>query len=78
MSVTATHYVTPLREGGSFPGLVAAHERLAGPATAALAGAAAAVPGAWLPEGGSEPYVECLRRRLAWGAFAAEADGVRR
>ncbi|HEV3001868.1 MAG TPA: HipA family kinase [Solirubrobacteraceae bacterium] len=57
--------------------VAAAHERLAPGAAAAIEPAAAAVPGEWLPPGGAEPYVEYLRRRLAWGGFAAEADRAR-
>ncbi|HEX2086325.1 MAG TPA: HipA family kinase [Solirubrobacteraceae bacterium] len=54
-----------------------AHERLAERADAALEAAAAAVPAEWLPDGDAAPYVEYLRRRLAWGGFAPEADGAR-
>jgi hypothetical protein len=54
-----------------------AHERLAARAAEALPGAAAAVPVQWLPDGDVAPYLEYLRRRLAWGGFAEEADRVR-
>jgi hypothetical protein len=57
--------------------IAAAHERLAGPAAGAIEGAAAAVPEAWLPAGGAAPYAEYLRRRLAWGGFAEEAERAR-
>ena len=54
-----------------------AHERLAGPAAAALADAGDRVPAEWLPEGGVEPYLDYLRRRLTWGGFAEEAERAR-
>ena len=57
--------------------ITAAHERLAATAGGALDEAAAQVPPAWLPEGGVAPYVEYLRRRLAWGGFAREAEDAR-
>ena len=52
-----------------------AHARLRSPAEAALPAAAARVPEEWV--GDVAPYVEYLRRRLAWGGFAAEADDAR-
>ena len=55
----------------------AAHEALAGRASEALPAAASAVPRDWLPGGDAEPYVEYLRRRLAWGGFAEEAERAR-
>jgi hypothetical protein len=55
----------------------AAHERLSSRAADAIAGAAAAVPAAWLPDGDVAPYVEYLQRRLAWGGFAEEAERAR-
>ncbi|HEX8207361.1 MAG TPA: HipA family kinase [Solirubrobacteraceae bacterium] len=54
-----------------------AHSRLAGVAGGALAQAGEAVPAEWLPEGGVEPYLEYLRRRLEWGGFAEEAERAR-
>ena len=57
--------------------ILAAHERLAGPASVALPDAAAAVPADWLPETGAAPYVDYLARRLAWGGFAEEAERAR-
>ena len=55
-----------------------AHERLAGVAADAIAGAVAAVPAAWLPEPGRDPYADYLERRLRWGGFVAEAEDARR
>ena len=57
--------------------IAAAHERLAGRAAAAVEPAAAQVPLDWLGDEGIEPYVEYLRRRLAWGGFAEEAERAR-
>ena len=57
--------------------VVAAHARLAARAGEALPAAGAAVPEEWLPGGDVTPYVEYLRRRLAWGGFAEEADRAR-
>ena len=57
--------------------IAAAHERLAPRAEAAIEPAAAAVPRDWLPDGDASPYVEYLRRRLAWGGFAEEAERAR-
>ena len=55
--------------------IVEAHERLAARAREALPQAAAKVPDEWV--GDVTPYVEYLRRRLAWGGFAEEAERVR-
>ena len=55
--------------------VVEAHGRLAERAAAAIPDAAAKVPGDWA--GDLTPYVEYLRRRLAWGGFAEEAGRVR-
>jgi hypothetical protein len=52
-----------------------AHARLRAPAAEALPAAAARVPAEWV--GDVAPYVEYLRRRLAWGGFAQEADDAR-
>jgi hypothetical protein len=57
--------------------VAAAHERLAPRAAGAIGAAAAAVPRDWLPDGDAAPYAEYLRRRLAWGGFAEEADRAR-
>ena len=54
-----------------------AHARLAPLAADALPAAAAAVPAEWLPGGAAEPYLEYLRRRLAWGGFVEEAERAR-
>jgi hypothetical protein len=66
----ADHVLLP--RAGSVPD---AHARLAARAAEALPGAAASVPGDWV--GDVEPYVEYLRRRLAWGGFAEEAERAR-
>jgi hypothetical protein len=55
--------------------IVAAHERLAGTAAAALPDAAARVPAEWAPD--RSPLVAYLERRLAWGGFAEEAERAR-
>jgi hypothetical protein len=55
--------------------ILEAHKRLSARAEAALPGAAALVPDDWV--GDVAPYVEYLRRRLAWGGFAEEAERAR-
>jgi hypothetical protein len=57
--------------------ITAAGGRLAPVAAQALEDAAAQVPAEWLPGGDVTPYVEYLRRRLAWGGFAEEAERAR-
>ena len=54
-----------------------AHARLGERAAEALPRAAAAVPAEWLPDGDVAPYLEYLRRRLAWGGFVEEAERAR-
>lgn len=69
----ADHVLLPV--AGS---IAAADERLAPLVDEALLRAVVRlVPADWLPEGGGEPYVEYLLRRLAARGFAAEAEEAR-
>jgi hypothetical protein len=79
-TVTATRYVTPLREGGSMPGLVEADDdglyvlkfRGAGQGTLAL------VPDDWLTGPTRADYVDYLLARVARSAeIAQEAERAR-